>query len=125
MNTNQTSVIGKILKKTSCTSFLFQHWITIDGSDLIVKCMGCDTFGRPRDISTETCIKRGQHCKATVLKVEVLTKKIDGASYRIVTPIDLFRRRTLTLPSVFPDEQRLVTVDILALDHSLIAKLRN
>ncbi|CAB4379139.1 unnamed protein product [Rhizophagus irregularis] len=85
--------------------------------------MGCDTFGRSRDISTETCIKRGQHCKATVLKVEVLTKKIDGASYRIVTPIDLFRRRTLTLPSVFPDEQRLVTVDIPAFDHSLIAKL--
>jgi hypothetical protein len=71
---------------------------------------------------TGTCIKRGHFSKATVIKVEVLTKKIEEASFRIITPTNLIKRRTITSTAAFHNEQKLITVDIPLIDHNIISR---
>ncbi|CAB4431822.1 unnamed protein product [Rhizophagus irregularis] len=72
--------------------------------------------------STGTCIRRGHFSKATVIKVEVLTKKIVEASFRIITPTNLIKRRTITSTAAFNNEQKLITVDIPLIDHNIISR---
>uniref|UniRef100_U9U3Z4 RNase H type-1 domain-containing protein n=1 Tax=Rhizophagus irregularis (strain DAOM 181602 / DAOM 197198 / MUCL 43194) TaxID=747089 RepID=U9U3Z4_RHIID len=72
--------------------------------------------------STGTCIRRGHFSKATVIKVEVLTKKIEEASFRIITPTNLIKRRTITSTAAFNNEQKLITVDIPLIDHNIISR---
>ncbi|CAG8745749.1 5783_t:CDS:2, partial [Rhizophagus irregularis] len=122
VNTNRLSEVGKIVEKNSVTTFLYQHWIIREGSDLLIKCAGCSTSSMNGQTSTGTCIRRGHFSKATVIKVEVLTKKIEEASFRIITPTNLIKRRTITSTAAFNNEQKLITVDIPLIDHNIISR---
>ncbi|CAB4407837.1 unnamed protein product [Rhizophagus irregularis] len=118
VNTNRCSEVGKIVEKNSVMTFLYQHWIICEGSDLLIKCAGCSTLSLNGLTSTGTCIRQGHFSKAMVIKVEVLTKKIEEASFRIITPTNLIKRRTITSTAAFHNEQKLITVDIPVIDHS-------
>ncbi|CAB5196262.1 unnamed protein product [Rhizophagus irregularis] len=122
VNTNRLSEVGKIVEKNSVMTFLYQHWIIREGSDLLIKCAGCSTSSMNGQTSTGTCIRRGHFSKATVIKVEVLTKKIEEASFRIITPTNLIKRRTITSTAAFNNEQKLITVDIPLIDHNIILR---
>ncbi|CAB5194394.1 unnamed protein product [Rhizophagus irregularis] len=102
-----------------------KEWVIIicEGSDLLIKCAGCSTSSMNGQTSTETCIRRGHFSKATVIKVEVLTKKIEEASFKIITPTNLIKRRTITSTAAFHNEQKLITVDIPLIDHNIISPL--
>ncbi|PKY53831.1 hypothetical protein RhiirA4_472257 [Rhizophagus irregularis] len=114
---------GHFSKATnSVTTFLYQHWIICEGSDLLIKCAGCSTSSMNGQTSTGTCIRRGHFSKAMVIKVEVLTKKIVEASFRIITPTNLIKRRTITSTAAFNNEQKLITVDIPLIDHNIISR---
>lgn len=116
---------GKILKKISLRCFTYQHWNKLDGSDLLVKCTGCDNSSNGNNTNSGTCIKRALHSKATVIRVEILIRTISGASYKIITSTELVKTCILISLSAQNNENTLISVDIPILDHNLISRLFN
>ncbi|PKY58248.1 hypothetical protein RhiirA4_480000 [Rhizophagus irregularis] len=63
VDTNRFSEVGKIVEKNLVTTFLYQHWIIREGSDLLIKCTGCSTSSMNGLTATGTCIRRGHFSK--------------------------------------------------------------
>jgi phage-related tail fiber protein len=98
---------GKIIKKTSKSNFIYQHWMMETDNGLLKKCSGCvDT----NDTTNNICMKRGHYNDvavikvetfsipindAAVIKVEIFSKLINDAYYRILTPIELLKKRKI------------------------------
>jgi exonuclease III/ribonuclease HI len=115
---NDFEYIGKIEKKISINSFLYQHWIRLP-NNLLTKCLGCN-----QNCETNNhCIKRGCFTQSTVIKVENLSKAINNHTFRLITPVDLIKKKKLIKQLTLKGESRITDILIEDSNISMIHKL--